>query len=128
MDALDEALDTIFSIFTRVRFADFKGYVHCYTCPWYGHWKECDAGHFISRGNGALRWEKNNARPQCTECNRIFHGRPDTFEQELREEIGEGAVDELQVRAIRERYPDTEDRQALLIHYKMLVKGLGIKV
>jgi hypothetical protein len=123
-----EKLDEIFSIFTRLRFADYRGMVHCYTCPWFGYWKECDCGHWIKRSNHAVRWNKDNARPQCKSCNEFEDGKPEVFEQELREEIGDEAVDELEVIAIKDRYLSKQEMEEQLIHYRSLVKEIGDKL
>lgn len=128
MDTLDEKLDEIFSIFTRLRYADYRGFVHCYTCPVVSFWRELDCGHWKKRGNHAVRWDEDNVRPQCGNCNRFLDGKPETFEEELRDEIGDDRVDELEVRAIKDRYLDTPEKQELLIHYRKLVKRLGSKV
>lgn len=124
MEKLDSDLDEIFSIFTRMRFADWKGEVHCYTCTWYGHWKELDAGHFIKRAHQAVRWEENNARPQCRDCNRQCDGMETLFEEELRWEIGDEAVAKLKHLSLRTKYLDDFEKGQLLVHYKILVKGL----
>lgn len=121
---LEEKLDEIFSLYTRLRFADYRGLVHCYTCTAVVFWKELDCGHWIRRQHEAVRWNENNARPQCYDCNRMKNGMSFVFEQELREEIGDDSVDELQVLSLKTKYLDDEKKNALLVHYKKLVKQL----
>ena len=103
------ALDKWFSLFIRLRAADSNGMVHCYTCPERKHYKEMECGHFIKRGHEATRWDKNNCRPQCKECNGCKDGRADVFEDELREELGDDVVNKM----IKTKYQLLEVREEL---------------
>ncbi len=125
MKNLDAELDKWFSLYTRVRFADYRGYVHCYTCPTLLPWRAIQCGHWQRRGHGLTRWLKDNARPQCPHCNMDLNGRPDVFEEELRQELGDQRV-ELIARMARET-DEREDRQKenLLAYFKMECKTLG---
>ena len=67
-------LDKVFSEYIRRRDADENGYVKCCTCPAVKHWKEIDAGHFISRKHMNTRWRETNCHPQCQNCNRSKRG------------------------------------------------------
>lgn len=122
---LEEKLDEIFSIYTRLRFADYRGDVHCYTCPALMPWKQMDCGHWKRRGYEATRWDKDNARPQCPICNRDANGKPDVFELELRQEIGDAAVEAVIERSRGLKTLDDEKKRRLLIHYVFEVKKLG---
>lgn len=124
VETIDEKLDEVFSKYTRMRFADWKGWVHCFTCTWYGHWKECDAGHFISRGSFSVRWDDDNARPQCTACNRAKDGQHDIFEEELLWTIGDERVEKLKKRGQQNRLMDDEAKKTRLIHMEAMVKAL----
>lgn len=92
---MKEDLDAIFSKYIRLKFADWKLEVSCYTCSWRGLWTECDCGHFISRSYLITRFEENNCRPQCKNCNQHLDGNIEIFEEELREELGDEEVDNL---------------------------------
>lgn len=124
MEKIEEELDTVFSIYTRMRFADWKGDVHCFTCPWFGRWQDCDAGHWIPRGNFAVRWDDDNGRPQCRSCNRAKDGRVDIFEEELLWTIGDDGVAKLRERAKRTRMLDQEGKEKLLFHLQAMVKAI----
>lgn len=67
-------LDKAFSEYTRRKNADDNGHVKCCTCPTVKHWKEMDAGHFVSRRHLATRWRESNCHAQCQECNRHDSG------------------------------------------------------
>ena len=67
----------------------------CFTCGTFHNIKKMDCGHYIGRGHHSVRWEVNNARPQCTKCNQYQSGKHFEFEQRLIKEIGQGGVDDL---------------------------------
>ena len=67
-------LDTVFSEYIRLRDSNKEGICKCITCGEYKHWREMDAGHFISREHMATRWEEENAHAQCPSCNRFKSG------------------------------------------------------
>lgn len=84
--------DRLFSIFIRLHFADKDWYVRCFTCWKKMKWndKDCSCGHWISRTVQFLRWNINNARPQCMwKCNSKLSGNwePLIFRKELIKEI-----------------------------------------
>lgn len=76
---LKKKLDTIFSQYIRLKYADQNGMVHCYTCSTVKHWKEIQNGHWIPRNNLATRFSEDNCRPQCVACNMFQKGMPDVF-------------------------------------------------
>ena len=71
---LEKALDRVFSEYIRLRDSDEHGYCRCITCGGIYHWKDCDCGHFISRGKKAVRFEETNSHSQCRKCNRFRSG------------------------------------------------------
>lgn len=95
MNSHVEVLDREFSIFMRVSRADHEGFLRCFTCPAIIHWKEAQNSHFRLRANQLTRFDENNTRPACQSCNMEHGGRPEIFEEELRDEIGDEAVDDL---------------------------------
>lgn len=66
--------DRVFSLFIRRRDADHKGTVTCVTCGEVGHYKDMDAGHFISRDKIPTRYDEQNVHVQCRKCNRFRGG------------------------------------------------------
>jgi 5-methylcytosine-specific restriction endonuclease McrA len=65
---LIKELDTIFSQFIRLRYANNE-IAECVTCGKKDHWKKLQAGHFMSRSNYSTRWDENNVQVQCVGCN-----------------------------------------------------------
>ena len=66
---LVKKLDTVFSQYIRRSNADNNGYCTCVTCNKAFHWKEIQAGHFMSRKHYSIRWDERNVKPQCVTCN-----------------------------------------------------------
>lgn len=80
---LKKDLDSIFSRYIRLTYADADGFVNCYTCPKRLFWKEIQNGHFISRGYLATRFSEDNCRPQCVGCNMFGGGKQVEFSRKL---------------------------------------------
>ena len=76
-------IDKPFHSYIRRRDADNdSGYCQCISCDKPIHFSESDAGHFISRGKLATRWDERNVNAQCRKCNRFEYGRQ--FEYSLK--------------------------------------------
>lgn len=76
---------------------DGRGSCRCFTCDksiTIGD-RDCQAGHFIPRTYSPTKYEEDNIRPQCSQCNEYHAGRPVEFERRLRLEIGDERVEEL---------------------------------
>jgi hypothetical protein len=84
-------LDVIFSQYIRLKYADKRGMVKCFTCDKVGHWKNggIQNGHFRSRRFYATRWSEDNCRPQCVRCNMFDSGRAYEFGLKLGEELAQ---------------------------------------
>lgn len=83
---LVEVLDTVFSKFIRLKYADEKGMVECFTCDTRLHYTLMQAGHFVGRSSMFLRWDDRNVRPQCEHCNCHLHGNISEFTTRLEAE------------------------------------------
>ena len=59
------------------------------------NWKQAQCGHFIPRNILITRWDENNCRPQCVGCNIFGRGKPLDFEENLKEELGEGKIEDM---------------------------------
>ena len=71
---LIKKLDVVFSKYVRLSNADKNGFCTCVTCNRKYHWKEIQAGHFMSRKHYATRWNEDNVKPQCLGCNMYRQG------------------------------------------------------
>jgi len=92
---LKKLLDKVFSEYVRRSSADENGIAECYTCRQRKHWKELHAGHYVSRSYLATRWDLDNVKTQCPGCNLFGNGKPLDFEERLKKELGDNAVEEM---------------------------------
>ena len=123
---LQEKFDQVFSIFIRVSRADHEGYVSCYTCELRLPWRESQCGHWIRRGHSAVRYDERNCRPQCQDCNEHRGGMEESFEEHLRDDLGDYEVDILVETGKQiQQYTDS-DYVALIREYRDKVKLYGI--
>ena len=84
-------LDRLFGLHIRNHFA-IDGICYCYTCgkPFFKHdMKRLNCGHYHSRSYYSIRWNINNARPQCVACNCWGHGKQEKFGEKLLHELGD---------------------------------------
>lgn len=93
MDKLKRTLDKIFSQYVRLRDSDEYGYGLCVSCGARKHWKEADAGHFLTRAKLSIRWDEMNVHLQCKQCNML--GQQYRYGVELEKRYGKKAVFEL---------------------------------
>lgn len=70
---LIKKLDTIFSRWVRLS-NSVNEICTCVTCGKESHWKDIQAGHFISRKHYSTRWDERNVLPQCVGCNVFKYG------------------------------------------------------
>ncbi len=92
---LKKMADKVFSVWIRQRGMDEHGFNSCYTCGARKHWKELQAGHYVSRAYLTLRYEPKNVKPQCLACNLFKKGNLDVYAIRLIEEYGQGILKEL---------------------------------
>ena len=84
--ALISDIDYVFSRIVRLRAADEYGNCECFTCGAKKHWSLMQCGHFVKRGNMALRFDFRNSRVQDKHCNETLGGNYDLYKQRLEEE------------------------------------------
>jgi len=83
-------LDKVFSEYIRRRYAK-NNIAECVTCGKKDHWKNLQAGHFMSRKHYATRWDEENVEVQCMACNVYRYGEQYLFAKHL----GQEKADEL---------------------------------
>ena len=97
---LKKELDTIFSVFIRLREATSEGIIQCFTCSRISHYKSgMQCGHFQSRRHHTTRWDEKNCQNQCVKCNLYEQGEQFRFGIALDGKYGEGTSEELEFRA-----------------------------
>ena len=94
----------------------------CFTCGKKAHWKEMDAGHYLSKNKcgPVLFIHEINVHSQCTYCNRYLHGNLESYSRKLEEKYGMGILQELH-RVYLETHKlqyTIQDYENLYNHYK----------
>lgn len=87
--------DQWFSRYIRLRDADCTGIAHCVTCNTRKHFKEMDAGHFISRRYMSTRFDEKNVHAQCQKCNKYNSGEQFLYSRHVDVLYGKGTKDQL---------------------------------
>jgi hypothetical protein len=127
MPALHKDLWKLCSEYNRRKFADKNGYVFCVCCGRPYHWKEIQAGHFISKGESKyLMYLNMNINPQCGICN-YKSGSSASYRVWMIGKYGESAVVEMEGKA---KYPAGFTREGLQLRieeYKVKLKELDEK-
>lgn len=123
--------DQWFSRFIRLEHSH-KGsngelFCFCYTCNAVKHIKDIDSGHYLNRENMQTRHNENNARPQCTLCNKYKSGRHTQFEQLLISDIGQDNVDRLKAMAKIKIPVSAIQLREVAMYYREKVKKLQLK-
>lgn len=121
---LEADLWTVFSKWVRLSNSSINGNVDCFTCGKLMHWKEADAGHYISRSHKALKFDRRNVRPQCFRCNRMLRGNQDEFAVRLQIVYGEGILQELNKLKWQEKRFTRIELTTQIDFYKGLIKDL----
>jgi len=107
---LKKELDKVFSQYVRLASADHTE----------KHWKEIQAGHFMSRKHSATRWHLDNVKPQCVKCNMFSQGEQYRFGQELGDEVAQ----EMEYLSKTTMKLNVSDLQEEIARYKELLKQL----
>jgi hypothetical protein len=121
---LKKKLDTIFSIYIRLKYADEELNVKCFTCDKVYHYKKIQNGHFYSRGILSLRYDEQNCRPQCYGCNIARSGNYIEYYKRLEKEIGKGGMDYLEYKRHQIKKMSKLDYQIYIDTYTQKVAEL----
>tara|TARA_R110002110_G_scaffold212234_1_gene425180 strand:+ start:17 stop:424 length:408 start_codon:yes stop_codon:yes gene_type:complete len=122
---LKKELDTIFSIFIRLRDATDTGLCQCFTCGCVKHYKSgMQCGHFQSRKHLTTRWDEENCQVQCVGCNMFKSGEQYKFSIALDAKYGVGTAEELEFVARKTRKVDRGWYEGEISYYKECVDKL----
>ena len=122
---LKKELDTIFSIYIRLRSANEYSMVQCFTCGVVRHYKDgMQNGHFQSRKHMATRFDEENCQVQCVACNMFRQGEQFKFGMNLDAKYGEGKAEELEYLARTIHKVSRVEYEEQISYYKNLVENL----
>jgi hypothetical protein len=129
LNKLKGRLDVIFSHYIRLSHADLLGYCTCYTCDAVHHWKDIQNGHLFSRGRLSTRFDEQNCRPQCYQCNCKKDGNYTEYFPRIIREIGLADMELLEQRSKANVKLDRAFYMSNIASYKQkvdeLLKGIG---
>lgn len=91
-----QKLDIAFSRYIRNKYADWRGYVQCYTCGKEAPVQNMQNGHYIPRSFMATRFLEANCRPQCVQCNVFKKGNYTMYALRLVQEKGKKELERLE--------------------------------
>lgn len=114
-------LDRYCSLCVRIEASDKFGIASCFTCGKRYPYKMMDNGHYRSRQFGGTRFDFDNMRPQCQNCNRLLHGNLSRYRENLIREIGEERVDALDLK--KNNKISTVELENLLVEIKNRYKN-----
>ena len=122
---LKKELDTIFSLYIRLREANEYGMVQCFTCGIVRGYKDgMQNGHFQSRKHMATRFDEENCQNQCIKCNMFSQGEQYKFSLALDAKYGEGKAEELEFLARTTLKISRAEYEEKISYYKNLVSNL----
>ena len=124
---LKKELDTIFSVYIRLREANEYGMCQCFTCGKVGHYKTggMQNGHFQSRKHMATRFsEDGNCEVQCVGCNIFKSGMQWKFGMNVDVKYGEGRAEELEFLARTTLKISRVEYEQQIRYYKLIVENL----
>lgn len=111
-------LDKVFSEYIRRRYAK-NNISECVTCGKKDHWKNLQAGHFMSRKHYSTRWNEENVEVQCMACNVYRYGEQYLFAKHL----GQEKADELLAKSrTMVKLKDWELEEMIEIYKKKLLE------
>ena len=95
----DTKLWNVFSVWVRLRDADSNGMIRCITSGRIVHWKDADAGHFISRKHASTKFDEQNVHAQSRHSNRFEYGQQFEYSKAIDLKYGPGTSDRLLVKS-----------------------------
>ncbi len=117
---LIKKLDLVFSKYIRLSSADKNGMCTCVTCNNKYHWKDIQAGHFMSRKHYSTRWDERNVRSQCVGCNVFKSGEQYKYSLFLGSEL----ANELYLKSKELVKFSSQDIQDMIDKYNTKLKSL----
>lgn len=113
-----------FSMFIRLRDAGPDGYAKCVTCPRVIHWRDGDAGHWITRAKEATLFDERNVSFQCKGCNKWQGGKPLEHEQAIIRKYGPEAPEQIKTKAVQRCKRTENDYLFIEQTYRLRVENI----
>jgi hypothetical protein len=113
-----------YSLYIRLRDSDLNGYCACITCGKVHHYKEMDAGHFISRRHMATKYDERNSSGQCVHCNKWLYGNQLKYISAIDKKFGNGTALKLEIQSKQTKKLSQFEIKALSDYYRVESKKL----
>jgi hypothetical protein len=126
-DSISKRKDKVwkwFSIYIRLRDADWRGYVSCVTCGAVKYWKLGDAGHFIPGRHNSILFDERNVHFQCKRCNGPLKSNPRKYQAYMLKRYGQEVIDELDRLDAEMKQFERPELDRLYTHYQKLATTL----
>lgn len=120
----DDKLWKVFSEYIRLRDADENGFITCITSGRRVHWKEADAGHFISRRHMATKYNEKNVNAQSRHDNRFAAGKQFEYALAIDKKYGKGTAEKLLIQSKQTCKLGQFEIDQMTKYYKEKVKEL----
>lgn len=122
---LVDVLERIFSKYIRLRYADHRGVVKCFTCDAEDLWVNMQNGHFMPRKERGTSFDEVGCQVQCAYCNEVApNGNRKVFAQRLDAKYGTGTAERLTIESKRVMKHDRSWYSERIAHYVEAVKKL----
>lgn len=117
----------IFSWYIRLRDSDDQGYCYCFTSGKRMHWKDAQAGHFVSRKYNNTLYHERNVHAQSPYDNCHLSGNQYIYGKNLDIKYGPGTADDIVALSRLEKKFSPEELEQMFTHYSNEVKKLLIQ-
>lgn len=107
-----------------MRDADHRGLVKCCTSGKVMHWKEADAGHYISRRFESTRYDPRNCHAQSKQENRFYNGNQLAHQKYIQNRYGHDVAEELYQKSLMICKRTKADYEYIAEEYYQKVKDL----
>ena len=124
--SLVRKLDTVFSLYIRLRDSKPYGYraCKCISCGQIKPFDQIDCGHFIGRTHMATRFDELNCHGECRGCNRFSSDHMIYYQRNLEGLIGREKLDLLIAMGHSTKKWSPWELEILITHYKEEVKRM----
>ena len=117
---------SLFSEWTRRKWADANGFITCISCGAKVHWKEANASHWRHGHSVKSFMMEENVNPSCVKCNLYLSGNLGEYTLWMLNKYGENTINAIRA-AGREIYnPSRQELENLIIEYKTKLESLNV--
>lgn len=117
-----------YSIYIRLRDADWKGFNTCVTCGVTKYYAELQSGHFTPGRRRWILFDERGCHPQCYKCNIALAGNPRKYQAFMMKKYGLEVIAELDRASDLEGIWTTIELKEIEATYKAKAQKLAAKL